>query len=240
MRKLFSILLLMLSLSVTAQTYRVMNVGKGREVSETGSTPTWTNLEMWLSMTESSGTVADSSGNGYTGTVYNATQSTSGITFDGTGDSVSISPFLDNVCTIYLWVEPDSDPDCDIFGGESGAFKLNMWTNYRLRAMQAGAGGTSVTDLALTNSTYNFVSLRIDADGDSVRFGVGSSYETETNWTYTPTVGITTIGASKFDLGEFVGKIKYFVVFSDLKTDAYTTAFYNSGNGTFYSEGDPL
>lgn len=206
------------------------------------TTPTWTNLISWWDMTETSGGTAYDSHGTDDGTVTGASQTSGGVVFDGTGDYIDITGSTVTDATFLFWIYPNGDPDCDIFGvgSNSAGFKLSLWTSYRMRAMLAGSGGTTVVSLTLTNATWNFVSVVVDGTANTVRYGVNGSYETETDWNYDPTANTNRIGASNYDLGEFIGTLKKFAWFSDKKSDAYITAFYNSGSGTEYTDGDPL
>jgi hypothetical protein len=229
------ILLLCLSVPVMGQKYKTMVAAPITQAAGGGGT-SWTNLERWYKLM----TNTNESENSQHGTAYGA--SVSGDTcyvFDG-DDSISIPAYTDGIYTIIFEAYPDNDGSANLFGGDENSPKLSMWTSYRLRFMQAGSGGTSVADLSLNNGQWNLVSVVVNGTANTVRFGVDGSYETETNWDYDPTEGITRIGGSRYDLNEFVGYIRNFVIFSDAKSDAYITAFYNSGNFTTYEDGDPL
>lgn len=222
---------------------QLQNYVKFREpIVSASAAPTWTNLLSWWKMTESGGGTAYDSHGSDDGTVTGATQSTDGITFDGSGDYVDITGHVvSGSATFLFWCRPNGDPDCDVFGQSSGAgaLKATMWLNYRFRIMKAGGAGSSVVSLALTNASWNFVSIVVNGAANTVRFGVNGSYETETDWNSIPDAHTDRIGASTYDLGEFVGDLKEFAWFSDTKSDAYITAFYNSGAGTAYEDGDP-
>lgn len=229
------ILLLCLSVPLMGQRYKTMMVTP-KEQAAGGGGPSWTNLERWYKMM----TDTTDSENSQDGTAYGASVSgDSCYVFDG-NDSISIPAYSDGTYTVIFQAYPDNDGDADLFGGGEGAPKLTMWTSYRLRFMEAGSGGTTVAALSLNNGQWNLVSVVVDGTANTVRFGVDGSYETETDWTYDPSAGITRIGGSSYDLNEFVGYIRNFVIFSDAKSDAYITAFYNSGDFTEYEDGDPL
>ncbi len=207
--------------------------------STTPSGPTWTNLVNWFKLNEiSGGTVANSADAGNPGTVYNVTLGSGGATFDSDDDSIVFNgTTIGSSATFLLRVEPNSDGDCDIFGGDIGALKVSFWTAYRMRTLITGGGGTSVYSTSATNSTYQLLSIVVN--GSIIRYGInGANYENQT-WGETITSGTDRIGGSRYDLNEFRGRIRDFVEFSDVKSDSYITAFYNSGTYTEYEDGDP-
>lgn len=210
-------------------------------VTSGGSTPTWTNLVSHLAMVD--GILADLHGSD-NGTAYGAVNS--GDTcfyFDG-GDSVSIGGAVLLEGTLVMEAFPTDAISQDLWGG--GGDDALAWYIYndvfRQRVVSTGGGGTSVpsTDVSLIEDQWNFISIVFSASGDSVRYGANGVYETETDWTDTPTNKTTSIGKNTYGgVGGFVGYIRKCWYFNDLKSDSYLTGMYNSGNPIDYADGDP-
>lgn len=240
MKKLL-ILLLLFPIALHGQgKYKTMVIHKRK----TESAPTWTNLVRWWDMTETSGGVTYDLVGSDDGTITGATQAATGLVFDGSGDYVTLSSgFNYSAGTILVWIKPNGDGTVDVWGGASGAMKMTFYSEYRPRFMEVCGGGTSVVSFSLTNATWNLLGVVWDNSANTVRYSLnGGSFETETDWTYDPTVNMTRIGKNITcaSYSDFIGEMKKFAVFSDKKSDAYITAFYNSGSGTEYTDGDPL
>jgi len=204
----------------------------GGEAAPVGS---WTNLVSCWPMNETSGDAEDVEG-GDDGTVYSGTQTTGGFISAAGADSISITGVIQNTPGTWIMLCNITSNPINIIGGDAGCMTLTVNASNRLRVLEAGATGTDATSMSITQSTWQLISIRVDP-GDSIRYGINDSYETET-WSQTITKETTILAGGYYSWG-YRGTIRNVFYFSDLKTDSYITAFYNGGSFTDYEDGDP-
>jgi len=238
MKKLPIVIMLLLSGSLFGQgKYKTMFVGS---VSGFSPPPSWTNLVSWWKMDETSGgTAADSEGTDH-GTVVGATQTSSGVVFDGTNDSIIVggTAFGTDDFSIFFRITPE-DPTGDniVIGGVPGSFSVRI---YEGQVLYVDVNGTSSYIYSTDQlSRYNLNFISIVRTGSTWKLGVNGSVQTKTlaaNFTEP----FTSMGVANWYGKDFEGKLKDVCYFSDAKSDAWVTAFYNSGSYTEYEDGDPL
>jgi len=157
--------------------------------------------------------------------------------FDGNGDYLSFTGTVNTECTFMIEVYPLNTGSKDIFGSSGGAGAIELvayLTTLRLRVIIGGGSGTSMADLALTANEWNWVSIAVSDAGNTVKYGVDGSYETETDWTETTIFQTNRVGSFS-GANDFYGYIRNVWKFSDIKAESYTTAM----EGRDYADGDP-
>jgi len=212
---------------------------------DTVTPPTWTNLISWWKMAETSGGIAYDSEGSDDGTVNDATQTSGGVVFDGTNDSIDVdgTTFGVGTFTIIMRVTPSDASarrEC-IWGGATNALAIDIFEGDTLYMGKTGATHCSPST-ALNPDEENF--LAIVRNGTSVRFFINDNTVEVEDWSYlsatihvsaSTSIGEDTSGGDD----DFTGTINNLCCFSDAKSDAYIAAFYNSGSYTEYEDGDP-
>lgn len=164
------------------------------------------------------------------------------MTFDGTDDYVAITgeAFGTDPFTIIMRVNPTNGyGDRGIIGADHyDAMALVQHTDYRARMVIENGTGSGVVSLQMTPGTVNM--LAVVRNGDTIRFFVNGSFENETFASQNFTATTDRLGAVQTGYSDFVGTLRDVAWFSDAKSDAYITAFYNGGSFTEYEDGDPL
>lgn len=214
------------------------HIGVIASSNQSDTVPTWTNLDHWWKMTETSGDVLDSQGE-EDGTVTGATQTTSGVVFDGTGDYITVYPgnFLSDF-TIIARVNPTVGySDRALIGGSLYSLELGHDSSYGLYVSRAGGATSTATSMTMSTGTVQMIALI--RSGTTMRFFIEGSFENET-FSEVFSGNVNWIGDAQTTFTEFAGTIRDFAIFSDAKSDAYITAFYNSGSYTSYEDGDPI
>lgn len=210
-------------------------------INRSQPTPTWTNLLHWYSFDEASGDLLDLYGDD-DGTLTGCTQGSTGkindaYTFNGSTDLITLDTgeVIDwDDFTFAGWCYPTTD-EGGIWGGTSGSVAISLYGSYRPRVTIEGGGGSGVAAITMTDSTWNF--LTVVRDGDTFRFGINGSYENETFAGEKFTGNFNRIGKTGA-YGNWTGMLDEFALFSDVKTDEYLTAIYNSGDGKSYWDGE--
>ena len=210
--------------------------------------PTWTNLEYWMKLTETSGgNCYEEVAEAYNGSIGGgAVQSASGVVFDGI-DSYCNVPFAarsTNDFTFIMRIYPDSGYSDRAWTGANDASVVLMHdSSYGLQVMQDNIiPPSTATTITMNSDAWNMIAMtRV---GNTFRFFINGSFETES---YTVTGG--TFSGANLKLGYckdgggagwFAGVLRDIAIFSDAKSDAYITAFYNGGSYTDYEDGDPI
>ena len=200
----------------------------------------WTNLTHWWKMTETSGDIIDSHGTS-DGTIGGgATQTSSGIVFDGTADwaNISIGTLGSDNFTIILRINPTTGySNRALIGGNENCFQLAHDSSYGL--LTGIANGSSSTATSINMTTGSVQMIAVIRSGSTFRFFIESNFENET-LSANFTGGSTFVGVCNYTFTNIVGTVRDVAVFSDAKSDAYITAFYNSGSYTDYEDGDPI
>lgn len=202
---------------------------------------TWTNLTNWWKFTELSGSFQDSHSSTTATKSSTASYSSIGVVLDGSLAEVYLSIAAKGTSdfTMIMRINPTSGyGDRVILGQGSGAFQLAYDTLFGLIAAQEGGSEATATTLTMTSNQVNMIA--IVRSGSTFRFFINGSFESETfSATFNNASQSLGDGTSPYD-SQAAGTFRDFAIFSDAKSDAYITAFYNSGSYTDYEDGDPI
>ena len=199
----------------------------------------WTNLDHWWKMTETSGAVIDSHGSQDGSIQGGATQSSIGVVFDGSADWVNIHVglFGNNDFTIFMRINPTVGfSDRAMLGGGANAFQLGHDSSYNLVLGQE-SGSTQVGNIAMVTGTVQLIAIR--RTGSTYRLYRSGNFG-GTTFSANFTGNTNFIAAANSNFAMFAGTIRDVAIFTDAKSDAYITAFYNGGSFTEYEDGDPV
>ncbi|MHA1815365.1 MAG: LamG-like jellyroll fold domain-containing protein, partial [Candidatus Heimdallarchaeaceae archaeon] len=168
-------------------------------------------------------------------------QSAIGVVLDGTADWVNIwtHTFGTDNFTIIMRVNPTAGSTSRVLisGSNDDTFYWTHDGNEGLIAGLASGSETSATALTMTTGSVNMIA--VIRSGTTFRFFINGSFENET-LTADFADSSDYISGSVSGYSRFIGTIRDYTIFSDAKSDAYITAFYNSGSYTDYEDGDPI
>jgi len=202
---------------------------------------TWTNLISWWKLTELSGSFQDSHSAQTASKSSTASYSSIGVVLDGSLAEVylSISARGTGDFTMIMRINPTSGyGDRVILGQGSLAFQLAYNTSFGLIAAQESGSEATATTLTMTAGSVNMIA--IVRSGTTFRFFINGSFESETfSANFSNASQSLGDGTSPYN-SQAAGTFRDFAIFNDAKSDAYITAFYNSGSYTDYEDGDPI
>ena len=204
----------------------------------------WTNLTRWWKMTETSGDIIEYAlgGGTWDGTIGGgAVQSSIGVVFDGAADWANVgivAPGTDDF-TMIMRINPTSGTALSrsICGG-TDCFVLAYDTTYGLIAAKDNDNNSSTTTLTMNTGSVNMIA--VIRSGTTFRFFINGSFENESlTADFTGNTSFVA-GSNNTYTNRMIGTVRDLCYFTDAKSDAYITAFYNSGSYTDYEDGDPI
>jgi hypothetical protein len=203
----------------------------------------WTNLIRWWKFTETSGDAVEYAigGGTFDATIFNATQTSSGLDLDGTADwaNINIPGMGTDDFTIIMRINPTAQTvsRC-ILGGDTDCFILAYDASEGLIAAQDEGSSSNATNLTMNTGSVNMIA--VIRSGNTFRFFINGLFENETLTADFTTAISFLAGSNHTYLNRMIGIIRDLCYFNDAKSDAYITAFYNSGSYTEYEDGDPI
>jgi len=210
--------------------------------AHTGSAaPTWTNLVSWWKMTETSGGVAYDSHGSDDATVESGTQTSNGIVFDGVNDWLSCDGYThgtDNFTFIMILTPASTATSTTtLITGGTNSLQLRLEDNITPFLSKYGGTSSGHTDINLTLTTESM--LAVVRNGDNYRFFIDGDFETEVfSGSQDFTAAWTFIGAYENAMFEYKGTMRDLCYFTEAKSDAFITWFYNSGSFRDYEDGE--